>query len=199
MGKSTKEKKEDKSYLLALALLLLSGFFLFLFLFSETETNTSSSASRVDPKEFEFKVNNHLFNTSQSIEMSQEKMQMEINQLVSRGMNPKAPAKEEVHHLDFSMDPRSEALLRELGREAKESTGPSNADEAVQTDLFESQQNQELSEAYKKEYARQFIENARRAGYIIKLNDNYKVISVVPIRKPAENMELFQSKGHGVQ
>ncbi|HEY8270221.1 MAG TPA: hypothetical protein VIG33_04990 [Pseudobdellovibrionaceae bacterium] len=158
-----------------------------------------SPASSVDPKEFESKVNNHLFNTAQSIEMSQEKMRMETDQLADQGLNPQASPKVEVQRLDFSMDPRSETLLNELGREVKESTGPSNADETIQADLFESQQSQELSEAYKKEYARQFIENARKAGYIIRLNEDYKAISVRPIRKPAEDMELFPSNGHGTQ
>ncbi|MGZ3747916.1 MAG: hypothetical protein ACXWRE_11170 [Pseudobdellovibrionaceae bacterium] len=203
MRKLADQKKEDKSYLVALALLLLSGFFLLLFIFHESGKEnghaTDSSTGPVDAKKFEDKVNNHLFKTSQSIENSRQKMQIENDQLLNRGISTKPSPQETLHKLDFSMDPRAEALLKELGREAKEATGPASADEEVQTDLFESQNNQELSEAYKKEYARQFIENARKAGYIIKLNDDYKVISVRPIRKPAENMELFPSNGHGVE
>lgn len=194
-----KKKKEDRFYLFGLALLLLSCFFVFLFFLPETEKGNGKVMGSAQLKEFEAKVNKYLFNTSQSIEMSREKMQLEANQLANRGIVPKTLPKEKVQSLDFSMDPRAEALLKELGREAKESTGPTNADEVVQTDLFEAQQAQEYSEAYKQEYARQFVENARKAGYIIKLNDDYKVLSVRPIRKPAENMELFQSKGGGVQ
>ncbi len=43
--------------------------------------------------------------------------------------------------------------------------------------------NQELD---KKEYARQFIENARLGGYHVELADDLSVISVTPIRKPSQ-------------
>ena len=194
-----KQEKKDKSYLFGLALLLLSGFFVFLFLLPESPQVANSGNRVTQSKEFESKVNNHLFKTSQSIEISREKMKMEADQLAARGINPKSAVKEDFQGLDFSTDPRAEALLKELGRDVKESSGPTNADEAVQADLFESEQYQQYSEAYKKEYARQFIENARKAGYLIKLNDEYKVISVKAIRKPAQNMQLFPSSGGGAQ
>lgn len=192
-----KQKKQDKSSLLALALLLLAGFFVFLFLLPEGK-NQGAQSGAAQTKDFEARVNKHLFHTSQTMEMSRERMQLEANKIESQGLGAASP-KEEVHKLDFSADPRAEALLRELGRDAKEATGPATSDEQVQTDLFEAQQEAEYSEAYKREYARQFVENARKAGYIIKLNDDYKVISVKPIRKPADTYELFKSDGHGAQ
>ncbi len=194
-----KQKKEDRSYLLGLALLLLSGFFILLSFLPEAEKSHDIAAGIAQTKEFETKVNKHLFKTSQTIEISREKMQLEADQLANHGIGPSVSQKEDPHRLDFSADPRAEALLKALGRDVKESSDPTNADEAVQADLFESQQNQAYSEAYKKEYARQFVENAKKAGYIIKLSDDYKVLSVRAIRKPAVNMELFQSKGGGVQ
>jgi hypothetical protein len=192
-------KKKDRHHLLGLVLLLLSIFFMILFLLPETKKGDGKASQAAKSNEFESRVNKHLFKTSQSMEMSRERMQLEADKLANLGIVPKAPPEKEVQGPDFSMDPRAESLLKELGRDAKESTGPTNADETVQADLFESQQYQEYSEAYKKEYARQFVENARKAGYIIKLNDDYKVISVRPIRKPAENLELFPSKGGGIQ
>ena len=171
-----KKKKEDKTYLLVLALLMLSGFFVLLFLLPEKEKHDGNGSAQ--SQEFQAKVNHHLFKTSQDIQMSHDRMQMEADKLADRGVGQKAAPKEDINHLDFSTDPRAEALLRELGRDVKESGGPENADEAVQTELFESQQYQEYSDAYKKEYARQFVENARKSGYIIKLNDDYKVISI---------------------
>lgn len=189
-----KQKKEDKAHLLALALLLLAGFFIFLFLLPEHEKPVDAGDSP-QSKQFEERVNRHLFKTSQNMEINREKMKLEADQLASRGIGPRGPAPAEDHHLDLSTDPRAEALLQALGRDVKESMGPTNSDEQVQADLFESQQLQEYSDEYKKEYARQFIENARKAGYIIRLNDDYKVIFVRPIRKPAENFELFQSEG----
>lgn len=47
--------------------------------------------------------------------------------------------------------------------------------------------NQELD---KKEYARQFIENARKGGYHVELANDLSVISVTPIRKPSQIDEV---------
>ena len=41
------------------------------------------------------------------------------------------------------------------------------------------------NEAYRKEYVRQFLDNARRAGWEIRLDDDYRVISAKRIRTPA--------------
>jgi len=190
-----KQKKQDKSYLLALALLLLAGFFVFLFLLPEGK---NQNVPMSQTKDFEERVNKHLFRTSQSMENSRERMQIEANKIENQGLGSAAP-KEDFHKLDFSADPRAEALLREIDRGSRDPKKPSTADEQVQTDLFEAQQSEAYSEAYKREYARQFVENARKAGYLIKLNDDYKVISVKPLRKPADSFELFKSDGGGVQ
>lgn len=190
-----KQKKEDKSYLLGLALLLLAGFFIFLFLLPENEMSAVVDNS-AQSKQFEERVNRHLFKTSQNMELNREKMKLEADQMANGGIGPRRPAPAaDVNPLDLSADPRAEALLQALGRDVKESKGPANSDEQVQAELFESQQLAEYSDEYKKEYARQFIENARKAGYIIRLNDDYKVIFVRSIRKPAENFELFHSEG----
>ncbi len=192
------KEKKDKSYLLGLALLLLAGFFIFLFFLPEGKKPQGTVGS-AQSKEFEEKVNKHLFRTSQQIELSREKMKIEAGKIENQGVGT-GRLKEEIHRLDFSADPRAEALIRTLGRGDKEPNGPTNADEQIQADLFEAQQNDEYSEAYKKEYARQFVENARKAGYLIKLSDDYKVISVKQIRKPADSYELFnKSSGSGAQ
>jgi hypothetical protein len=194
-----KQEKKDKTKFLGLLLLLLAGFFVFLFLLPEGKKSNDRQSRVTQAKEFEEKVNKHLFHTSQDMQMSREKMQIEADKIERQGVGAGKP-KEENHKLDFSADPRAEALIRELGRDAKETAAPTNADEQVQTELFEAEQAQEYSEAYKREYARQFVENARKAGYLIKLNDDYKVISVKPLRKPADSFELF-NKNHdgGVQ
>jgi hypothetical protein len=38
----------------------------------------------------------------------------------------------------------------------------------------------------KAEYKRQYIENARRGGYLIELSDNFEIIKATPIRKPSQ-------------
>lgn len=193
-----KEKKQDKSYLLALALLLLSGFFVFLFFLPEKDAKPNGN-SITQSKKFEESVNRHLFKTSQTMQISREKMQLEANQIAHRGIGPKAPEKNDVHQLDLSTDPRAESLLKALGRSAPENSGPNNPDQQIQTELFEAQQMQDYSEEYKREYARQFVENARRAGYLIQLTSDYKVRSVQKLRQPAENFQMFKTDGIGAQ
>ncbi|WP_413289668.1 hypothetical protein [Bdellovibrio sp. HCB337] len=193
-----KQKKEDKSSLLAVALLLLAGFFVFLFFLPEKDSFRGENGGVTQSKQFEERVNRHLFKTSQDMQLSREKMQLEANREAADRL-ARVPVQQDVHKLDLSTDPRAESLLQALGREVKESAGPTSPDEAVQADLFEAQQLESYSEEYKREYARQFVENARKAGYLIKLNDDYKVISIRPIRKPAENFELFESNGRAAR
>lgn len=44
----------------------------------------------------------------------------------------------------------------------------------------------------KEEYARQFIENARKGGYHIELSDELEVIRVTPIRKPSQEIDMVE-------
>lgn len=190
------KEKDDKSNAIPLLLLLLSGFFVFLFFLPEEKP--LSPAARVQSKEFEDRVNKHLFHTSQKIEHTREKMRLETFELSQKGVKSAGPPIPQ-GGLDLSTDPRVEALVRDLDRDAKESGGPKNPNELIQMELFEQEQFAQYSEEYKKEYARQFVENAKKAGYRIILNDQYKVISVVPIRKPAQDFKLFDSRGGTAQ
>lgn len=187
------KKAQDRSYILAVLLLLLSGFFLFLFLTPDSKSKNHITGP--NSKEYEARVNKHLFQTSQKIEHSREKMEVETSRLATSGVPTIEKTPETALGVDFSADPRAEALVQTLGRDVKESSGPKNSHELIQTELFEQERLQEYSEEYKKEFARQFIENAKKAGFNVKLNDQYKVISVTPVRKPAEDFKLFDTGG----
>lgn len=50
-----------------------------------------------------------------------------------------------------------------------------------------------MSESEKRDYARQYIENARRGGYEIELNKDLEVIKVTPIRKPSQENDSYES------
>ncbi len=193
-----RRQKKDKSYLVGLILLLLSGVFIFLYFLPEQIPRLSNSVEK--EKEFETKVNKHLFATSQQMELQRKKMEIETADLVDKKPSQSQTVESsEMGGVDFTPDPRAEALLNSLRREQKGTQGPENSNDLIQAELFELEQHQHYSEEYKKEYARQFIENARQAGYNVKMNDQYKIISVVPIRKPAQNFNLFQSEGGAAQ
>ncbi|MBK9322185.1 MAG: hypothetical protein IPM97_04370 [Bdellovibrionaceae bacterium] len=194
--KSRKEKK-DKSYFLGLILLLLSGFFVLLYFAPEEKPKAKDSADQ--QRELETKVNRHLFSTSQQIELQRKKMEVAVSDLADKKVSPSKGTEEPPSDIDFTPDPRAIALLKNLRRDTSSPSGPENSDDLIQAELFELEQLEHYSEEYKKEYARQFVENARKAGYNVKLNAEYKIISVAPIRKPAQNFNLFQSEGGAAQ
>lgn len=67
----------------------------------------------------------------------------------------------------------------------KEPVGESAA-EILDAEISQAQARGFSSEQEKQEYARQFIENARRGGYHIELSEDLEVIQAVPIRKPSQ-------------
>lgn len=194
--KHSKQKK-DKSYLLGLTLLLLSGIFMFLYLLPDEKPKLNKTVQ--NEKEFESKVNKHLFSTSQKMELQRKKMEIETADIAAKRPSQSQNEESPERGVDFTPDPRATALLNILRREVNGSPGPEGSNDLIQTELFELEQLQHYSEEYKKEYARQFVENARQAGYNVKMNDQYKIISVTPIRKPAQNIDLFQSEGGAAQ
>lgn len=66
--------------------------------------------------------------------------------------------------------------------------------ENVYSEMYQQEVEMKQDEMDKKEYARQYIENARRSGFHVVLSPDNEVISVTPIRKPSQNedsTELF--------
>jgi hypothetical protein len=63
---------------------------------------------------------------------------------------------------------------------------------------FQSQVDQVADEQARKEYAKEFIENARKNGYHITLSEDLQVTSVKPIRKPTnqqnDDSDVFESQ-----
>lgn len=52
---------------------------------------------------------------------------------------------------------------------------------------------EKMDEAEKKEYARQWIQNARKAGYLLELSPDLEVIQYTPIRKPSQQDDSVES------
>lgn len=191
------QKKKDRAYLVPIVLLLLSGICIVLFMTPESKNEAKLSPAKT--KEFEATVNRHLFKTSQKIEMNRQKMKVETFDMVDKGVRPLPHSPEEPADVDLSVDPRTESLVHDLRRNVQEHSDPKNSNELIQTELFQQEQLQNYSEEYKRQYARQFIENAKNAGYRVIVNDQFKVISVSPIRNPAQDFKIFDTKGGSAQ
>lgn len=190
------DDKKDKSFLLALLLFVGAG----LLLYMSWEPSLSSRSSAVDKvNKLEESVNKHLTSTNDRIEFSRQRMALE-NARAAKDLRETVAQPTylpERSGVDLSTDPRGYEIANELGRGSRFESMPSSPDEEIQKELFNAQQNAEYTKAYKDEYARQFIENARKGGWLVELNDDYKVISVRPIRKPSQSMELFESSPSG--
>ncbi|MGZ3781557.1 MAG: hypothetical protein ACXVCY_12975 [Pseudobdellovibrionaceae bacterium] len=149
-------------------------------------------------EKYEKSVNKHLMLTNEKMKLETQKVSLENAQLLNKDLAsiPTQQAYENDNKLDLSTDSRAAEMANELGRGIRFEEISSPGD-IIQKELFSQDQMQEYSQAYKQEYARQFIENARRGGYKVILSEDLsKIISVIPIRSPTQNnMELMPGSG----
>lgn len=82
------------------------------------------------------------------------------------------PVEKQIHHVDHTSESPAEMVRQEAFEKEMQ----------LKSDLQDRQ-----------EYARQYIENARRGGYHLVLSEDLKVISVTPIRKPSQNDDSVES------
>lgn len=196
---SQKPQKEN-SMMLALLLFLGAAGLVFAYLSSEEKAPKKTGApASVKSEKFEKSVNRHLMLTNERIEMARQRMQIENSQALNADFSSTRPqqAYENPNRLDLSQDTRAQEIAEELGRAGRREESMSPHD-IVQKELFNADQAQEYSQAYKEEYARQFVENARRGGYKVILSEDLsRVIKVIPIRNPSNSMNLFEDSGSG--
>lgn len=187
------DNKKDNPLFLVLLLFIGAGALFFMYMKSPAELPKSKDP-RVSSEKFEKSVNKNLMLTNENIEMAQKRMQIENSEYAkefSSTAAQKAFAAEN-KGLDLSADTGAAEVANDLGRGEKRSDTAIDPHEIVQGEMLYNQQSAEYNKAYKEEYARQFVENARRGGYKVILSDDYKVLSVTPIRKPTQIMNLFE-------
>lgn len=186
--------------LLALLLFLGAGGLIFAYLGSENKSKNGVSSVTKSQK-YEQSVNRHLMLTNERMELEKQRMALENAKLLNNSLKGARPQNGYANddRLDLSTDTRPAEVANELGRGQKQEDIVSPHD-IVQKELFNEEQAQEYSQAYREEYARQFIENARRGGYNVKLSEDLsRVISVTPIRNPSADFEIFGGSIKGSQ
>lgn len=132
-------------------------------------------------------VNQHLRRTAERIELQQRQMSMRNWQLANdyKTTVPEKAYTPPKEGSELREQANAKDVAKDLGRDDAPQALPNDPMNLVQQQLFQAQATKTYDEAYRKEYARQFIENARRGGYEIQLSDDYRVISVKPIRSPS--------------
>lgn len=197
---SSGDSDKDRSYILALLLFVGAGLLAFFYLTGDSKPKSSLSAST--KKKIEDSVNRHLMNTNESISLQQKKMALENAKLLyetQQKRKPRQDAYENDQSFDLSYENRAAEVAQDLDRNHSYRDS-ANPHDVVQAEMYDRIQNQREEEAYRVEYARQFVENARRGGYEVQLTDDLtRVKSVKPIKKNKGQMQLFGSSGEALQ
>lgn len=192
------EKKRDLSWLFLLLLIL--GVLILLFSKSEDSghaSGTTDSYSQMSPAQKSKLVNKHLKETAISLEKERLQRKLEVSRELQKYSNsPQQLGYEAQQGLSFDSDPNMLALTEELNRSQALNDHSLTPEQLIQRKLYENEQLQKEDEAYREAYAEEFIENARRAGWDIKLGPNLEVISVQKIQ-PRQPSNIFDGFSPG--
>lgn len=196
-------KKDNQLALVLLLLIAASGLFVAYFSSSPSVSaeKVGSKASRSEG--FEKSVNKHLMFTNDRVVIERQKIELENNRLLLEksaiGGAHQEPYSNE-NKLDLSSENVESHVAAALGRSSRQDEVSSPQD-VIQREVFSREQMAEYTQAYKEEYARQFIENARKGGYRVILSEDLnRVISVQPIKAaPKDAFQVFPSNSPPAQ
>lgn len=157
----------------------------------------NAGLSHTDPK-VQNRINQHLEKTVETMEMRKAQMLIQNTRAALEYGNTKATVAVTAPRegVDLRKDGRAEIVAEDLGRETRSYSLPSNPTDLVHSQLFAEEAQKAEDAAYRAEYARQFIQNAKAAGWEVQLDDDYKVISVKKARSPSQS---GNSAGKGFQ
>lgn len=193
-----KEKHRDQSKVLVL--LLFVGAAVLAISSLESSTTPKAKQGHAVParlKTDESSVNSHLMFTNDKIEFQRKSIEVENARALNEAFKRKFEQSAYVNpnKLDLSSEDHAAIIAEVLGRGEKKQDIQTPED-IVQQEIYMAEQAAEYNQAYREEYARQFVENARKGGYKIILSEDLsKVISVTPIRKPGKDAFDIHSDG----
>lgn len=185
----------DFQKLLPVAFVAAAGILLYLGLSDSGQSSRAGNLAR--DERVQASANEHLRRTAEKMEMERRQQALRSWQLVNEygktvGERAYAPPREGA---ELQEGNSAESVARDLGRVRDQlDLENASASELIHHQLFEAQNAEMQDKAFRDEYARQFIENARRGGWEIKLDANYKVISVKKIdrrSRASSEFELF--------
>ncbi len=194
MGQKKENANSANKYLSLLALAFISCSALLIVMSFENknpETEGSADFSSLSPQKENQLINKHLLKTSEDIEYSKLKAQVENLKTVNSLSNsaPQKPAyTEESNFFDFSGDPRERQLAEDVGRANDVKPVNKNTPQSV---IYESMLRDELSQ--KQDYeakiakAKEFIRKAREDGWAVVIDQNFRIKSYQRIDKSQQD------------
>lgn len=187
--------QDQKAAVLVILLLLGASAFAFLALQSPTgSADFASKSVKAASQQANELSNSHLFLTSKRIELEQERRRLDNLQKAANSASEIVDGNQ--YHENYGVKEdggRYETSAYDDLRRYEPEVQATSPSYEVQSSLFEKQKLAEYSEEYKLEYARQFVANARAAGYDVRLNSDFVVVSVSPITDRRGQMRVIQS------
>lgn len=174
--------KKLSQYLNFLICAVVLGYGVFYFLsVKKSERKVAATEQNKPQVNVDDVVNKYIKQTADQILRDQVRSQQNIRQQLSK---PIVINKEpEINPQDIPVEQQiwKDKRLDQLNAEAKK---------AEQLSIAEQKRQEELD---KKEFARQYIENARKDGYHVVLSPDLQVLSVTPIRKPSQTSDTVET------
>jgi len=164
------------NYLIA-AVVIGFGAFYFLQFKKDNADRKVANALPTKPVNVDDVVNKYMKQTADQMVREQVNSQLAIRQQLSRPIVIKKEKTAEVNPEDIPADQQ----IWKDSRFKNSANEPKPVDPKVQEELA------------KKEFARQYIENARKDGYHVILSPDLKVLSVTPIRQPSQTNDSVES------
>ncbi len=194
-SKKRNEKNNEKK-ILSIILLLLAFICLILFLTPEQEIDLSSVAHNVGGfLQHQDKINLHMSLTEKQILLKQQQTDLQNTltaPVIGDSIFSDKLKKTYMEGVDMSSDRNEASVIQDL--RSKPELHFERPDQIIQGELLDKESGREFQESYRQVYAKQFVENARRGGYEVVLDDNFVVVSVRKLKKDPPQ-RLFNSEG----
>lgn len=183
------EKKKPRTALILFALSVVIGLGA---LFVGVNSRSPNSSGNIDltnveqRRKLEASVNRHIQLTNRKIEIEKERIKVDAAFAIPRVGHIVPGKKKDVFEtrLDLRADRREYNPARDLDRRG-ETSQPINAADVVHQDMADAELYRHAEEAYRQEQARQYVEQARRNGYEIQLDNEYRIKSVKQLPREA--------------
>ncbi len=177
-----KKLSEILNYLLAVLVIAIVGSF---FYFKNSDNIVAEVKSKTEHdlsvKEQDDVVNKYLKETNQSVLLDKAKADRFLIEAKAQ-----IAKQEKANREKQDRENEKIPIERQIWKETKNSDAQSPA-EIVNSKINDKKFKSQADEIDKKAYAREWIENARKGGYHIELNENLEVIKSIPIRKPSQD------------
>lgn len=147
------------------------------------EPTSTPQPIRANSPEAERRVNAHLRSTAELLEIEKRRTEIEnsfvLPQLGASVLNPAGRGRSlgQKEGFDHSGDRRMDALINDI-HEPSTSRFYATPEANVQREIARSQEESRELDEEREAFVQQFLANARRNGYEVKLDKEYRVISV---------------------